>query len=56
MNYRLVYNILGKENKETEKNSVCAAETLNPNHIKNVYAELMYPFYLFLVRSRAVCW
>lgn len=35
MNYRLVYNILGKENKETEKGSVCAAETLNPNHIQN---------------------
>lgn len=48
MAYRLVYNILGKQNKETEKGSIYAAETLNPNHIKNGYAESMDPFYLFM--------
>lgn len=50
MNYRLVYNTLGKKNQGNKKlkGSVCAAEVLHPNHIKNGCAESTYPFYLVM--------
>lgn len=48
MDYRLVYNTLGKKTKETKKlkGSVCAAEAPHPHNIKHGCAESTYPFYL----------
>lgn len=47
MDYRLAYNTLGKtQGNKKLKGSVCAAEALHPNHIKNGCAESTYPFYL----------